>query len=59
MVENDLVETPFGDHLEPAVDLEIAKIASQNLTTSDGQGATRTIGDMTLNVADEEERAEV
>jgi hypothetical protein len=36
MVENAPVETPSRDHPEAVVDLEIVKIMSQNLTTSDG-----------------------
>jgi hypothetical protein len=59
MVENTPVETPSGDHLEADVDLEITKIASQNLTAFNGQGATKIIGELIPNDADEEERAEV
>jgi hypothetical protein len=32
---------------------------SQNLTTSDGQGAAKTVGEVAPNDADEEEKAEV
>jgi hypothetical protein len=36
MVEDAPVETPSRDHPEVVVDLEIMKIVSQNLTSSDG-----------------------
>jgi hypothetical protein len=36
MVENAPVETPSRDHPEVAMDLEIVKNASQNLTMFDG-----------------------
>jgi hypothetical protein len=40
-------ETLFGDHREIAVDVEIAKIASENLTMSEGEDAMEVIASMT------------
>jgi hypothetical protein len=42
MVEDVLTETPSGDHHEIAVDIEVTKIASENLTASEGRDAAET-----------------
>jgi hypothetical protein len=36
MVDEVLTETPSKDHREIAVDIEVAKIANENLTASEG-----------------------
>jgi hypothetical protein len=59
MVENVPIETPSEDHPEMDVNPEIVKIASQNLTPSDGQDAAKTIAGGTPNDTDREERVEV
>jgi hypothetical protein len=59
MVENAPVESPSGDHPIVAVDLEIMKIVSWNLTSSYGQETTKTVAGATPNEADQEGRAEV
>jgi hypothetical protein len=56
MIENAPVETPSRDHPEGVVDLEIAR---ENLTTSDGLGATGTVAGVTSNDAEQQERTEV
>jgi hypothetical protein len=59
VIENIPVETPSRDHPEGAVDLDVLKIASENLTTSHGLGAVETVPDVTSDDVDEEDRAEV
>jgi hypothetical protein len=41
MVEEVPTKAPSGDHHEIVVDVEVAKIASENLTTSEGQDCYR------------------
>jgi hypothetical protein len=56
-------KAPIGasseDHPKGAVDLEFTRIASENLTTSDGLGATETVLRGTSNSIDQEGGAEV
>jgi hypothetical protein len=59
MVENAPMETPSRDHPKAIVDLEIMKIASQNLTMFDGQGATKAVIGVTPNDTDQEEGVKV
>jgi hypothetical protein len=59
MVENVPTETPSGDHCEGAMEVEVARIASKNLTASSGQGAAKTVAGVAPNGAEQEETAEV
>jgi hypothetical protein len=52
MVENGPTENPLRDHCEGAVDVEIARIASENLTAFDGQGVAETVVVVIPNDAD-------
>jgi hypothetical protein len=54
MVEEILTKTPSGDHRKIVVDIEVAKIASENLTTSEGRDAVETITGVTHDNAEEE-----
>jgi hypothetical protein len=58
-IGNAHVETPSGDHPKGVVDLEIVKIASEDLTTSEGPGAAKTVAGVACNDAEQEERMEV
>jgi hypothetical protein len=46
-------ETPSWDHCEIAVDVEVAKITSENLTTSEGQDAAETAAEETPDDAEQ------
>jgi hypothetical protein len=59
IVEEVPTETPSRNHCEIAVDVEVTKIASMNLTTSEGQDAIETITGTTHDDAELEERVEV
>jgi hypothetical protein len=59
MAEEVPVETLSGDHRKIAVDVEITKIASENLTTSEGQDVAEVIASMTHDNAGQEKGAEV
>jgi hypothetical protein len=48
-----------GDPHELAVDVEVTKIASENLTTSEGLPATETVSGVTADDVEREKRAEV
>jgi hypothetical protein len=58
-VEEVPIDTPSGEYREIAVDVEVAKIASENLTTSEGQDATETVAGVTHDDAEQEERVDV
>jgi hypothetical protein len=59
MVENVSVETPSGDHCERAMDVGVARLASENLTVFDGQVPVEIVADVAPVGADQEETAEV
>jgi hypothetical protein len=59
MVEEVLTETPFGNHHEIVVDIDVTKIARENLTVSEGRDAAVTVAGTTRDDAVEEERVEV
>jgi hypothetical protein len=59
MVEEVPTKTPSGDHLETTMDVEVAKIVSENLTASEGRHAVETVAGVTRGDAGEEERVEV
>jgi hypothetical protein len=52
-------KTLSGDHREIAMDIEITKIASENLTTSEGQDVAEVFTSMTHDNAGQEKRVEV
>jgi hypothetical protein len=54
-----LPRPPSGDHREGAVNVEITRIESENLTTSDGQGVAETVTSVAPDGTEQEERAEV
>jgi hypothetical protein len=54
MVEEVLTNTPFGDHHKIDVDIEVAKIVSNNLAASEGRDATKTVAGATHDDAEEE-----
>jgi hypothetical protein len=47
MVEEVPTETPSGDHRKIAMDVDVAKIASKNLTPSEGRDTAETIASVT------------
>jgi hypothetical protein len=59
VVEEVPAETPSRDHHEIVVDVEVAKIASENLTTSEGQDAAKIVAGTTPDDVEQEERPEV
>jgi hypothetical protein len=59
MIENAPIGAPSEDPVEEVVDIEIASIASENLVTFEGLGATETILRETSGDADQEGGAEV
>jgi hypothetical protein len=52
MIENAPVRASSEDHPEGDVDHKVVRIVSENLTTSDGLGATETFPRETSNNAD-------
>jgi hypothetical protein len=59
MVEEDPTETPSRDYHEIAMDVEVTKSASGNLTMSEGQDIAETVTGAPHDDAEQEERAEV
>jgi hypothetical protein len=59
MAEDAPAETPLEDCREIAMDVEVAKIANENLATSEGQDAVETITGVTPDDTEQEKRAEV
>jgi hypothetical protein len=57
MVEEVLTKTPSRDHHEIAVDTEVAKLASENLTAYEGHDTIETAACVTRDDAKEGERA--
>jgi hypothetical protein len=58
-VEEVSTESVSGDPLGLAVDIEVAKIARKNLTTSEGLTAAKSISGATLDNVEQEKRVEV
>jgi hypothetical protein len=59
VVDDAPVEAPSRDHRKISVDVEVAKITNENLTTSECQDAVETIASVTPDGAEQEKRAEV
>jgi hypothetical protein len=59
LVEDAPAETTFGDHRKIVVDVDVAKIANENLTTSKGQDVAEAVAGVTPDSAEQEKRAEV
>jgi hypothetical protein len=59
LIENAPVGASSEDPAEEVVELKVARIVSENLTTSEGLGAMETIPRETFDGADQEGGAEV
>jgi hypothetical protein len=59
MIENALIGASSEDPAEGGVDLEVMRIVSENLATSEGLGATKTILRETFDGTNQEGGAEV
>jgi hypothetical protein len=58
-IEDAATGASSDDHPNGVVDLEVMRIASKNLMTSDGLGAVETVPRESSDGADQEGRAEV
>jgi hypothetical protein len=59
MIENAPIEASSEDHPEGVVDLEVVRITSENVATSDALGATETVPSETSDGTNQEGGAEV